>query len=103
MMREDCVKKGRMCETHGCSMTRSIVKERAWKKKADGLFGNKTVTRVRWRCDSDSSPKSDVPTPENIFGGSLGTTERANVLWSGGKLAESTKLRITTSGIKRKL
>ena len=92
-----------MCETHECSMKRSIVKERAWRKKADGLFGNRTVTRVRWSCVSDGFPKSDVPTPENIFGGSLGIPERANHLWSGGKLAESTKLGIITSGIKRKL
>ena len=53
-----CVRRGRSCVTHKVKMTRRAVKERVWKKRADGLFGNRTVVRSDWVCGSEDFPRT---------------------------------------------
>ena len=53
-----CMRRGRSCVTHKVKMTRKAVKERVWKKKADGLFGNRTVVKSEWICSWQDFPKT---------------------------------------------
>ena len=36
--------------THKVKMTRSVVKDRKWTKKPNGLFGYRSVATTRWDC-----------------------------------------------------
>ena len=53
-----CVRRGRSCVTHKVRMTRRAVKERVWKKRADGLFGYRTVVRSDWVCGLEDFPRT---------------------------------------------
>ena len=50
ILNPSCVQAGRRCLTHGCKMTRGVMKDRLWKQKPNGLFGFRTVQKSVWEC-----------------------------------------------------
>ena len=60
-----CERRGRRCVTHRVIMIRKAVKERVWRRKADGLFGNRTVVRSVWICGVKDSPKTVSQSPQS--------------------------------------
>ena len=52
----DCKRSGTICTQHQCRMIRKITRHTKWSKNArTGLFYNKPVVKVSWRCVTTSS------------------------------------------------
>ena len=96
-----CVRVKGVCSKHGCSMAKSVIKERAWRQKKDGLYGNKLVSKVVWKCNFESSPKIRSTATQE---GAVNTVGARSTIVCGGKLDVTTMSRssVTNLGIKRK-
>ena len=90
---DSCVRVGRKCKQHQCSMTRVVTKVKKWLKGGkDGSYKYRTVSVVSWGCANNPQPAVQGSSSRGL----KGSTASEKVL-EGGTAIACSNLRFTKS------